>query len=501
MKLRIRSITAKVAIAYLILAVISLALVCTAVYENQTDLIAQNARYRVSAALAETITSLDALPAAKEGDSASRGERIDAIIGCAAKSSPSSVLFTEKGEILKSAGGRAVSPDDILSGMRSITGRDFSGKRYYSSVNESSYEMSFYVPVDITPGSDAVLLMSFSIKEIPAQLSALYRQILILIAALALLHLIVGIAVYMLVIAPTKRLHAASSRIAAGDLSARALIRQDDEIGDLGRTFNAMAGSIQEKVDALLLEKRINEEEMEVAGDVQHVIFPELADGGRFSYGLFHRPFSRVSGDYFDVLPLDGGRTGFLIADVSGHGVPAALLTMLVKQVFRQYAHSYADPAELFRKVNTETTEILRSKPKTIYFTAFYAILSPDNTLVWCKAGHLDQYIVRSGGAVETITSNGVIVGVETDMNHLYENESTVMREGDTLVLLTDGILEAANVEDVAYGEPRFARSLAAHANPNPAILTERLVSDLSSFIGGTDKLKDDATIFAVRTG
>ena len=51
------------------------------------------------------------------------------------------------------------------------------------------------------------------------------------------------------------------------------------------------------------------------------------------------------------------------------------------------------------------------------------------------------------------------------------------------------------------YGEPRFARSLAAHANPNPAILTERLVSDLSSFIGGTDKLKDDATIFAVRTG
>lgn len=501
MKLRIRSITAKVAIAYLILAVISLALVCTVVYENQTDLIAQNAKYRVNAALAETITALDALPAAKEADSASREERLNAIIGCAAKSSPSCALFTEKGELLKSAGGRTVSPDDILSGMRSITGRDFAGKRYYSSVNEASYEISFFVPVETAPASDAVLAMSFSIKEIPSQLSALYRQILILIAALSLLHLIVGCVVYMLVIAPTKRLHAASTLIAAGDLSARAQIRQDDEIGDLGRTFNAMAASIQEKVDALLLEKRINEEEMEVAGEVQHVIFPELAGGGRLSYGLFHRPFSRVSGDYFDVLPLDGGRTGFLIADVSGHGVPAALLTMLVKQVFRQYAHSYADPAELFRKVNTETSEIFSSNPKTIYFTAFYAILSPDNTLVWCKAGHLDQYIVRSGGAVETITSNGFIVGVETEMNHLYENESTVLNQGDTLVLLTDGILEAVNGEDAAYGEPRFARSLAANANTDPALLTERLAGELTAFIGGVEKLKDDATIFAVRIG
>jgi sigma-B regulation protein RsbU (phosphoserine phosphatase) len=499
MKIRIRSITVKTAIAYLILAAISLSIVCMVVYENQIDLIAENTRYRVSAAAADTIAGIDALSAAPAASVMSREDRIRSLVPLVGKKTGNYALFTEQGEVLYREGSAgAISPADILSGIKAVTGKDFAGKRYFSSVSERTYEISFYIPLTIPQLEGSILLMKFSIKEIHDQLSALYRQILFLIAALCALHLIVGIAVYLLVIAPMKHLHAKSVEIAGGNLSARTDIRQEDEIGDLGNAFNAMAESIQEKITTLLFQKKTSDDELCVAGDVQQIIFPDLPDSEHLRYGLFRRPFNRVSGDYFDVLPLKDGKTGFLMADVSGHGVPAALLTMLVKQVFRQYAHEITDPAELFRKVNDEITVILSSNRRTIYFTAFYAVLSPDNTLSWCKAGHLDQYILRADGSLIPLTSNGFIVGVESSLNYLFETESAAVQKGDTIVLFTDGIVEACSPEGEAYGDERFAVSLKAAAGLDVREIPGRLAGDLAAFTSGEDKLMDDATIFAI---
>ena len=124
MKSRIRSITAKIALVYLLLAAVSLAVVCMVVYENQVDLIAQNARLRVTAAAADTLAAIDARSSRPE--TMTKDERVREIVSAAGAKTPDFALFTEQGEVLNQTGSvGAVGAEDVLAGIRAVTGRDY----------------------------------------------------------------------------------------------------------------------------------------------------------------------------------------------------------------------------------------------------------------------------------------------------------------------------------------------------------------------------------------
>jgi sigma-B regulation protein RsbU (phosphoserine phosphatase) len=112
-----------------------------------------------------------------------------------------------------------------------------------------------------------------------------------------------------------------------------------------------MADSIQEKITTLQRYNDRMEFELSMSGEVQQIIFPHIEQNNYFDYAVFHKAFGKVSGDYYDVFKLDKSKYGFLIVDVSGHGVPAALITMIAKEKFRTLAPHYCDPAELFKYV------------------------------------------------------------------------------------------------------------------------------------------------------
>ena len=156
------------------------------------------------------------------------------------------------------------------------------------------------------------------------------------------------------------------------------------------------------------------------------------------------------------------------------------------------------NPAELLKKINIEISDILKDNDKSIYFTAFYAILDNDGTLTYCKAGHLHQYLIETkNNKVSTLTTSGFIIGISEDMNMLFENQKINVTTGDKIVLLTDGILEATSENGEVYGEERLIASFLKNSSSHSNVMLDDLVSHLNQFVS-IENLKDDATAFII---
>ncbi len=500
---RFKSITFRISFLYLMLAVINMSIFTIMIYENQIDLISENTRYHVTELADSLISSIDNYTdriqrSRHTGGAESTIEYLRQIIK---KSSKDFVIFAEDGSIdYKTNESIKISQNDILNGIRAVTNKDFTGTRFFSKIDHNTYSISFYIPLNISNTGTRIILIKYSMSGIGDRLNNLYRLIIIVISMLALLHIFTGIIFYRMFLRPVKTLHRTSLEITSGNLDARSDIKQDDEIGQLAKAFNSMADSIKEKITTLQRQNDQIDFELKIAGEIQKVIFPHLASNNHFNFSIFHRAYGQVSGDYHDIFEIDRDTHGALIVDVSGHGVPAALITMIAKEIFKRTAPLYSDPAELLKHVNTEVSEILRvhDTEPGVYFTAFYGILDHANQLHFCNAGHPDPFLIRKGsGKIETLSSSGFLIGVSSDMNHMYKTEKTTISTGDKVVLFTDGVTEAKNNENVEYGISRLLEILQKNIESNPETIQNEIINDLSSFTD-IESLKDDATVFII---
>ena len=505
MKINIKSISFKVSLLYLFLAILNISFFSIIIYENQIDLITENTKYQIKELTSTIISSLNKL-SSEMGDGkifkiSTREEAINEIRKFIGKKVNEFTIFTEEGdEIYKSNTNSILNKKDVVNGIKAVTNIDFTGKQYYSVIDENSYEISFYIPFKLVLLENSILFLKFKMDAIGKRLSNLYQLIILLITVIAFFHIIFAVILFRLFVKPIKSLHEKSVEIRKGNLSARAFIKQRDEIGDLGNAFNNMADSIQEKITTLQRQNEIIEFELDIAGNVQQMIFPKLISNDHFTCSIFHRAFGKVSGDYYDILPLGDSRFGFLIVDVSGHGVPAALITMIVQDMFKRYAPQYNTPSELFQRINSEITAILsqNESPTTIYFSSFYLIVDKNNQLSYCNAGHLRSVLLRKlKKKLVSLNSNGFLIGVSEEMNHMFESKMTSIESGDKIILYTDGITEAKNSEDEEFGMDRMLSSIQKNYLLSAENLINAIITDLSSFTD-IDKLKDDATIFII---
>jgi sigma-B regulation protein RsbU (phosphoserine phosphatase) len=204
------------------------------------------------------------------------------------------------------------------------------------------------------------------------------------------------------------------------------------------------------------------------------------------------RPARIVGGDYFDVFSFSERRVGLCIADVSGKGMPAALLMSNLQAVVKALASENTSPKDLVEKVNrvmcSNTTEAK-------FITLFYGLLDVDGkTLRYANAGHNAPILTRKDGAQVRLEEGGLILGIFQERS--YEEGEIELRPGDRLVMFTDGLSEAVDGEGEEFGEERVvelsrcARQLSAEA------LRRRLLERVTEFCaGGFD---DDATLLVV---
>jgi sigma-B regulation protein RsbU (phosphoserine phosphatase) len=227
---------------------------------------------------------------------------------------------------------------------------------------------------------------------------------------------------------------------------------------------------------SLARDQRLGEiqKELEIARRIQMDILPSpYPDSDHFQVAARYVPMTSVAGDFYDFLLTDPQQAGLLIADVSGHGVPAALIASMVKLAATAQRANAADPAKLLDGMNA----VLCGNTQSQFVTAAYVYLdAASSTLRYSAAAHPPMLLLRAGEIIP-IEENGLMLAAFSFAT--YVTATHPLEPGDRLVLYTDGLLEAANTEGEEFGPERLANLLKKTARRNPDHAADEIVSSL----------------------
>jgi sigma-B regulation protein RsbU (phosphoserine phosphatase) len=208
-------------------------------------------------------------------------------------------------------------------------------------------------------------------------------------------------------------------------------------------------------------------------------------------FAAVYVPCYTLGGDFYDFIPLPDDNVGIVVADVSGKGVPASLIMASVRAALRAYVDNVYYLYEVLRRVNQM---LFRDTRPEEFVTLFYGVLDTRNRrLTNCNAGHPPGLLLRDGKLLELATDN-MVLGVDPD--ETYTQSILDLKSGDTLLLYTDGLTDAANFKQQRYGRQRLNQSF--QAAEKAEITAAAILWDLRKFVGMTQPT-DDVTMIVTR--
>jgi phosphoserine phosphatase RsbU/P len=249
---------------------------------------------------------------------------------------------------------------------------------------------------------------------------------------------------------------------------------------------------LQSLVQAGAARLEIQEEELQRAREIQESLLPkEIPQLSGFELASAWQPARAVGGDYFDVLKLGENRLAICIADVSGKGVPAALLMANVQASLRASVRDLDSPARVCSIINGMLCESISADK---FVTFFCGVLdAASHTFRYCNAGHPYPILVSSG-VLRTLDQGGAVLGVFPAWT--YQDLSVGLNSGDRLLLFTDGIIEAEGPHGEEFGMEKVAAFAKAHAANSAARINQQLLAQVTEFCGA--QFQDDATLLVL---
>lgn len=240
--------------------------------------------------------------------------------------------------------------------------------------------------------------------------------------------------------------------------------------------------------------------DLAIASEIQQAIlprvfppFPEIAD--KLDIAASMTPAKDVGGDFYDLFRIDDERIGFVIADVSGKGIPAAIFMAVSRTLIRATGVRGGSPAECIAYSN----KLLAAESVDCMFvTVFYGIININTGEInYCNAGHNPPYVLKHDGKVEPLPTMGdCMVGA---IDGLPYHEATLQLEkGDALVMYTDGVTEAMNIDYQQFGEERLKETLEDVAMHNCQEMVDAIKSDVAAFAGEAEQ-SDDITVLTLK--
>jgi sigma-B regulation protein RsbU (phosphoserine phosphatase) len=250
-----------------------------------------------------------------------------------------------------------------------------------------------------------------------------------------------------------KVLHQGTKELAKGNLDVRIDVPNEDEFGDLADSFNEMTHAVRRGQEELLARERL-ERELRTAREIQQRLLPYASPSlPGFQIAGISEPSRQVGGDYYDFLELPEDILGVAVGDVSGKGIPAALLMSNLQASLKGQVIHPSSVAEVVSKVNDL---LVHSTDTNMFATFFYGVLNRSlGTFTATNAGHDPPIICRADGRIERMSTGGLILGVVEGQP--YQEETVILEPGDVMVLYTDGITEAIGPElalPAPKGEP-----------------------------------------------
>ena len=338
------------------------------------------------------------------------------------------------------------------------------------------------------------------------------RAILLILTIVAFLFLIIefvalvmGLALARSITSSIHELFMGTERVRHGDFTHRINIMGNDQLGELAGSFNQMIGSIENLLQTAADKKRL-EEELRIARQIQMSLLPRgpLDVPGLAVSGLCV-PAREVGGDYYDFFKLPGDLLGVLIADVSGKGTSAALYMAELKGLVLSLSQIYLSPRQLLVEVNRIISDNLDTRS---FITMTYAVID-------LKAGRMtyargrphpaDLHAQRQrhdpsgqGAGPERHGGRPAHPGAHEKFMELLEEESVDLTNGDVIVLYTDGISEAMNVDSDLFGDSRLSRIVEEHGHLESSELGERILREIEAFVGAADQ-HDDMTMILMK--
>ena len=250
---------------------------------------------------------------------------------------------------------------------------------------------------------------------------------------------------------------------------------------------------LQGQVQLGQVREQSHEAELAQAHEIQRHLMPrETPQLAGFQIACAWQPAKSVSGDYFDVLPLDGGRLGLCIADVAGKGITAALLMANLQASVKAFVSQATSPAELCAKLNSVLCDTIAPGK---FVTFFYGIIdSQQRRLQYENAGHCLPLLVHADGSILMPASYSGVLGLFSHWT--FQNSEVQLQSGDCLVLMTDGVLEAADAKEEEFGYQRLIDVVLAKRGSGVHGIRTAILEAVSKFCDG--KFDDDASLIVV---
>jgi sigma-B regulation protein RsbU (phosphoserine phosphatase) len=276
-------------------------------------------------------------------------------------------------------------------------------------------------------------------------------------------------------------------------LEARRLVLENRALLEELRQKNQELEALNEEIRTRNIEI---EKELDIAANLQRCLFPAaLPDLDRFELALKFRPVEKVSGDFFDFIPYGENLFAFVFADVSGHGVPAALYSAMVKTAISSVKTSSPVPSEFMGEVN----RFLIGSQKQMsynYVTIFYGLFDlAADTLTYCNAGIPSPAVMRADGNYVFLDPNSPFVGIFE--NSVYRNERMNIGPGDRLVFYTDGVFELTGANDRIMGQGVFLELLKKYVDKDVHELIDTIFERVMEF-SGSQRPGDDITLIGM---
>jgi len=382
-------------------------------------------------------------------------------------------------------------------GRRMIRGE--SGFIHHTSLKGFSSWM-YYAPI---PSTGWTLAVVFPENELLESVNRLSMQMAAMgIAGIMLLTAAV-ILIARSITTPLKNLARATAAISDGNFDVELPDpRYRDEVGTLTRSFMFMKGSLKEYIARLTettAAKERFESELNIAHSIQMdflpKIFPPFPEREEFDLFAVMEPAKEVGGDFYDFFMLDEDRLCFVIADVSGKGVPASLFMAMSMTLIRATAREAASPEEILFRVNKE---LARDNSSCMFVTTFCAILDTRSGAVcYANGGHNPPLHIRNDVSILRLPNlGGLMVGALEGST--YKLEHLVLEPGERLFLYTDGVTEAMNDQEQFFTMERLEQELSTLHGRDTREMVEEIKSSILAFTGDAPQ-SDDITMLMLQ--
>jgi len=335
---------------------------------------------------------------------------------------------------------------------------------------------------------------------------ALFLIIVTLFLIVELVSLVIGVSISRSITSAVHELYLGTRRVKEGDFSHRISVRGNDQLAELGASFNTMTENL-ERLIVVAKEKERLESELEIAREVQSLLFPKnVPDLKTLTLTGQCNPARVVSGDYYDFMRFDSS-VALAIGDVAGKGISAALLMASIQSTMRMQLTAGAPgiggnggaPHALSTAVMvSRLNSLLYANTSPEKYATFYFALYDEKTqlLTYTNAGHLQPILLRQG-MPELLEVTGTVVGAFPFSR--YEERTIPLSSGDVLVAYTDGMIEPENEYGEMFGEQRLTDLLSKNVDRDSPEIIARVMEAVLQWSGDATELSDDMTMLVAR--